>query len=237
MKIALLGYGNMGHEVEKIAIQQGHSIWLTIDNENNWSEKSGKLKECDVAIEFSIPAVAIKNIRRCIDFNLPIVVGTTGWYDHLPEITELCINSNGALFYATNFSIGVNIFFDINRRLASLLETYPAYKPSMTEIHHTRKLDAPSGTAITLAKDIIASNSRFLTYSDQVAGAGEIPIESIREGNVTGTHTITWNSEIDRITITHEARSRVGFAIGAVMAAAWLIGRRGVFSMKEMLNV
>jgi 4-hydroxy-tetrahydrodipicolinate reductase len=237
MKIALLGYGNMGHEVEKIAVSQGHSVWLTIDNEKDWSEKSDKLKECDVAIEFSIPAVAVENMRRCFELQLPIVVGTTGWYDQLSYISELCISKNGTLFYATNFSIGMNIFFDINRRLASLLEDHPMYKPAITEIHHTRKLDAPSGTAITLAKDMIAANSRYKKYVEQLTGPGEIPIESIREGNVTGTHTITWDSEIDSITITHEAKNRVGFAIGATMAALWLKGRKGVFTMKEMLNL
>jgi 4-hydroxy-tetrahydrodipicolinate reductase len=237
MKIALLGYGKMGHEVEKIAIEHGHSIELIIDNENDWAEKAGQLKNCDVAIEFSIPSITIENMCRCFEIQIPVVVGTTGWYDQLQRITELCKSSNGTLFYASNFSIGVNIFFDINRRLAGLLEDYPMYLPALTEIHHTQKLDAPSGTAITLANDIIASNSRFNKYSDEVAVPGEILIKSIREGNVTGTHTIAWSSDIDQITITHEARSRVGFALGAVMAASWVQGRKGVFSMKEMLNL
>ena len=155
MKIAILGYGKMGHEIEKIAIENNHSIGLTIDNENDWIEKADLLKECDVAIEFSMPAIAIENIHKCFAAGIPVVVGTTGWYDQFQQISDLCISSNNTLFYASNFSIGVNIFFDINRRLASLLEAYPMYSPEMVEIHHTQKLDAPSGTAITLANGII----------------------------------------------------------------------------------
>jgi len=237
MKIALLGYGKMGREVEKIAIEHKHSIGLIIDNENDWLEKAEQLKECDVAIEFSMPAIAIKNIRRCFDAGIPIVVGTTGWYDQFKQISDLCISGNKTLFYASNYSIGVNIFFDINRRLASLLEVYPMYSPAMVEIHHLQKLDAPSGTAITLAKDIIASNSRYTKFTEADPEPEEIPVQSIREGNVPGTHSITWSSDVDQITIIHEAKSRRGFAIGAVMAAAWVRNRSGVFTMKDMLNL
>jgi 4-hydroxy-tetrahydrodipicolinate reductase len=237
MKIALLGYGKMGHEVEKIAIEHEHSIGLKIDNENDWIEKFALLKECDVAIEFSIPENAIKNIRRCFDAGIPIVVGTTGWYDQFQQISDLCINSNNTLFYASNYSIGVNIFFDINRRLASLLEAYPMYSPAMVEIHHIQKLDAPSGTAITLANGIIDANSRYTKLTESEPGPGEIPVQSIREGNVPGTHSITWSSDIDQITIMHEAKGRRGFALGAVMAAAWIQNRHGVFTMKDMLNL
>jgi len=237
MKIALLGYGKMGHEVEKIAIEHEHSIGLKIDNENDWIEKFDLLKECDVAIEFSIPENAIKNIRRCFDAGIPIVVGTTGWYDQFQQISDLCINSNSTLFYASNYSIGVNIFFDINRRLASLLEAYPMYSPAMVEIHHIQKLDAPSGTAITLANGIIAANSRYTKLTDSEPGPGEIPVQSVSEGNVPGTHSITWSSDIDQITIMHEAKGRRGFALGAVMAASWIQNRHGVFTMKDMLNL
>jgi len=237
MKIALLGYGRMGHEVEKIAVENGHTIALVIDNENDWLEKSALLKDCDVAIDFSMPAIAFENMSRCFENQVPVVTGTTGWYDQFSEITELCNSRNGTLFHASNFSVGVNIFFDINRRLASLLSDYAIYLPAMTEIHHTQKLDAPSGTAITLAKDIIAANSRFTGYTLNSPAPGEIPVQSIREGSVTGTHTITWNSDIDQITITHEARSRRGFALGAVMAAAWIKDRKGVFTMKDMLQL
>jgi len=237
MKIALLGYGKMGREIEKIAIEYNHSIRLVIDNDKDWIEKAEQLKECDVAIEFSIPAIAIENIRKCFDAGIPVVVGTTGWYDHFQQISELCISTNSTLFYASNFSIGVNIFFDINKRLASLLETYPMYAPEMVEIHHIQKLDAPSGTAITLANDIIASNSRYKKYTAAEPESDEIHVQSIRESNVPGTHTVTWNSDIDKIAITHEAKSRRGFALGAVMAASWIYGRKGVFTMKDMLNL
>lgn len=237
MKIALLGYGKMGREVEKIAIENGHSIRLIIDNANDWEEKAVQLKECDVAIEFSMPAIAIENIRKCFETGIPIVVGTTGWYDQFQQISDLCISSNNTLFYASNFSIGVNIFFDINRRLASLLEAYPMYSPSMLEIHHIQKLDAPSGTAITLANGIIAANSRYTKLTDVKHAPGEIPVQSIREGNVSGIHTVTWSSDIDQISMTHEAKSRRGFAVGAVMAASWVHDRKGVYTMKDMLNL
>ena len=236
MKIALLGYGKMGHEIEKIALGQGHTIMLTIDNEKDWIEKGVQLKECDVAIEFSAPHVAVGNITRCFDAGIPVVTGTTGWYEQLGQVTDLCNKSNSSLFYSSNFSIGVNIFFDISRRLASLLEAYPIYMPDITEIHHTQKLDSPSGTAITLANGIIETNSRFKNYTLDTPGHDEIPILSIREGTVTGTHSVSWHSEIDQITITHEAKNRRGFVLGALMAAAWIQGKKGVFTMKDMLN-
>jgi 4-hydroxy-tetrahydrodipicolinate reductase len=237
MKIALLGYGKMGHEIEKAILEHGHSIGLIIDNERDWAEKANELKKCDAAIEFSIPAITFENMRRCFESNIPVVVGTTGWYGRFDEITELCRLNNGTLFYASNFSIGVNIFSEINRKLASMLETYPMYTPSMTEIHHLQKLDAPSGTAITLANDIIKYNSRYNTFTMDDPKAGEIPVNAIREGNVTGTHTIAWSSEIDKITITHEAMNRRGFALGAVMAASWIQGRKGIFTMQDMLEL
>jgi len=237
MKIALLGYGKMGHEVEKIAIENGHSIDVIFDNENDWLEKAGLLKECDVAIEFSMPAIAIENIHKCFEAGIPIVVGTTGWYDRFQEISDLCLSGNNTLFYASNFSIGVNIFFEINRRLASLLEAYPTYSPAMIEIHHTQKLDAPSGTAITLANSIIAANSRYSKLTETNPKPGEIPVQSIREGNVAGTHSITWSSDIDQITILHETKGRRGLAAGAVMAAEWVQNKHGVFTMKDILNL
>ncbi len=237
MKIALLGYGKMGHEVETMAISHGHTIGLILDNEDDWTRNAASLKDCDVAIEFSIPSIAIENMGKCFNAGIPVVVGTTGWYDQIEQVTAVCNAGNGTLFYSSNFSIGVNIFFDINRRLASLLESYPVYLPSMTEIHHTQKLDAPSGTAITLANDIIASNSNFRKLTSGKPEPGELPVHSLREGNTTGTHTVTWSSDIDQITITHEAHNRKGFALGAVMAASWVQGRKGVFTMKDMLNL
>lgn len=237
MKIALLGYGKMGREVEKIALEQGHQIGVTFDNENDWKEKSVELKDCDVAIEFSMPLIVVGNIQKCLKAGIPLVVGTTGWYDEFQDISDKCNSANGTLFYATNFSIGVNIFSVINRRLASLLANYPMYSPSMVEIHHTQKLDSPSGTAISLANDIISENPLFTKFTTTIPEAGEIPVQSIREGNVPGTHSITWKSEIDQITITHEAFNRRGLALGALMAASWLMGRKGVFTMKDMLNL
>jgi 4-hydroxy-tetrahydrodipicolinate reductase len=237
MKIALLGYGKMGREIEKIAIGHGHTIRVTFDNESDWKEKAAQLKECDVAIEFSMPSIVVENILKCFEAGIPVVVGTTGWYDQFEFISERCTNSGGTLFYATNFSIGVYIFSDINRRLAALLQNYPMYSPSMIEIHHTQKLDAPSGTAISLAKEIIAENSRFTKYSTVGQEPAAIPIESVRKGNVPGSHTITWKSDIDQITITHEAFNRRGLALGAVTAASWIHGRKGIFTMKDMLDM
>ena len=237
MKIALLGYGKMGHEVEKIATEHGHTIGLTIDSENDWNEKRGQLAACDVAIEFSMPAIVIGNIYRCFEAKIPVVVGTTGWHNQLQEITSDCIRTGNTLFYASNFSIGVNIFFDINKRLAGLLKEYPMYMPSMVEIHHTQKLDSPSGTAISLANGIIETNPKYTHFTESDPSEGAIPVHSIREGNVPGTHSVTWKSDIDQLTITHEAFSRRGFALGAVMAAAFIHNRKGVFSMKDMLNL
>ena len=237
IKIALLGYGKMGHEVERVAIELGISVHVTIDNDQEWLQKGYLLPECNVAIEFSTPQIAVDNIFKCIDAGIPVIVGTTGWYDRLVEVKEYCRSHDGTLFYASNFSIGVNIFFEINRKLASLLEAYPNYLPSMYEIHHSQKLDAPSGTAITLAEDIIRSNHRVQKWTDNKAQANELPILSVREGSVPGTHCITWNSEVDLISITHEAKNRRGLAVGALMAAQWVIGKKGVFSMKDMLAI
>ncbi len=237
MKIALLGYGKMGHEIEKAALQQGHSIELIIDNAADWAEKGKLLTECDVAIDFSVPKITIENMYRCFEANVPVVVGTTGWYAEFEQIRAKCQSLNGTLFYATNFSIGVNIFRDINRRLASLLKDHPVYSPSLTEIHHAQKLDAPSGTAITLANDIISENSHYHAFTLQHAGEGEIPVTSVREGNVTGTHIISWNSDIDQISITHKAMNRQGFALGAITAAEWVYQQKGIFTMSDMLNL
>lgn len=237
MKIALLGYGKMGHEVEKIATEHGHTIGLTIDNENDWKEKWEQLPGCDVAIEFSMPAIVLDNIYKCFEAGIPVVVGTTGWHDQLQKVSADCISTGNTMFYASNFSIGVNIFFDINCRLAGLLKEYPMYLPSMVEIHHTQKLDSPSGTAITLANGIMESNPKYTSFTESAPVEGAIPVQSIREGNVPGTHSVTWKSDIDQVTITHEAFSRRGFALGAVMAASFIHNRKGVFTMKDLLNL
>ncbi|MEI6059229.1 MAG: 4-hydroxy-tetrahydrodipicolinate reductase [Bacteroidota bacterium] len=236
MKIALLGYGKMGHEVEKTAVSLGHTIGVVIDNEQDWLLKVALFRDCDVAIEFSTPAIVTENIKKCFETGIPVVVGTTGWYDRFDIVADQCNSSKGTLFYASNFSVGVNIFFEINRRLAFMLNDYPMYSPAMSEIHHLQKLDAPSGTAISLAKDIIEVSNRIQRYTTSVPQPGEIPVSSVREGSVTGTHTIIWSSETDEITIIHEAKNRSGFAQGAVMAAEWVLGRQGIYTMKDMLN-
>ena len=237
MKIALLGYGKMGHEIESVALEQGHSIHITIDNLKDWEEKTLQFKDCDVAIDFTMPATAMENAFKCLDIGIPTVIGTTGWYDKLDALTIQCQQKNGSVFYASNFSIGVNIFFEINRRLSALMQSYPLYAPSMIEAHHLNKLDSPSGTAITLANDIQANNNLYNGYSKGEIVSGKIPIQSIRSEGVIGTHIVKWTSAIDEITIAHDAKSRRGFAIGAVMAASWLIGKKGVFTMKDLLNL
>lgn len=237
MKIALSGYGKMGREVEKAALEAGHAIGVVIDNEKDWAEKKALLAGCDVAIEFSAPSVVVGNIGRCLETGIPVIVGTTGWYEKLAEVVDACESKNGSLFYATNFSIGVNLFFEINRKLAALLANYPSYRPSITETHHLQKLDSPSGTAISLANDVVAANHRFRAWTKDEASENEISVRSIREGTVPGTHTISWDSEIERITIAHEAKSRRGFATGAVMAAEWILGRKGIFTMRDFLDL
>jgi len=237
LNIALIGYGKMGKEIELKAIERGHKIGLIIDHNNANDINPEKLKNIDVCIEFTNSKNVVANIEKCFENNIPIVSGTTGWLNDFDKVLKICAEKNASFFYASNFSIGVNIFFDINKRLASLFETYPMYAPEMVEIHHIQKLDAPSGTAITLANDIIASNSRYKKYTAAEPESDEIHVQSIRESNVPGTHTVTWNSDIDKIAITHEAKSRRGFALGAVMAASWIHGRKGVFTMKDMLNL
>jgi 4-hydroxy-tetrahydrodipicolinate reductase len=237
MKIALIGYGRMGREVESLARSQGHDISLVIDNENDWSEKGGKLKRCHVAIEFTTPGTVVNNLYRCIDLQVPVVTGTTGWKQQLGEVRKKCLESGGSLFYASNFSIGVNIFFEINRRLAALMSDNGDYEPSIEEIHHIHKLDAPSGTAITLADDILeASASKTAWVNGPSGNPSDLLIRSVREGAVPGTHSVNWDGINDSITITHAAKSRAGFASGALLAALFLQGRQGIFTMKDLLN-
>ena len=234
MKIALLGYGKMGHEVEKTALAQGHEIIVTIDNDNEWSERLELLKQADVAIEFSQPDQAVKNIYRCFDLHLPIVVGTTAWYDRLEEIKQRCIEEKQSLFYAPNFSIGMNMVFMMNKQLARFAEQYD-YSMSLAETHHIHKLDKPSGTAAKLANDIIAESSRYQRWSiEESVSADTLPIEVTREGEVFGIHSVTAQSSADRITLTHEAFSREGLAKGALAAAQFLIGKVGVFTMEDL---
>jgi 4-hydroxy-tetrahydrodipicolinate reductase len=234
MKIALLGYGKMGHEVEKNALAQGHEIVVTIDNEQEWNKRLELLKKADVAIEFSQPDQAFANINRCFDLHLPIVVGTTAWYDHLDEVKKRCLSEGQSLFYAPNFSIGMNMVFMMNKQLARFAEQY-GYSLKVAETHHIHKLDKPSGTAAKLANDIIAENSHYQHWSiEEPYSDNVLPIEVTREGEVFGIHSITAQSSADRITLTHEAFSREGLAKGALAAAQFLIGKTGVFTMESL---
>ncbi len=238
MKIALIGYGKMGKEVEIAALHQNHTIVTRIDNEQDWLSQQELFLTCDAAIEFSAPAVAADNIKKCLEAGIPVISGTTGWYLYLPEIMQECYRQNGSLFYASNFSIGVNIFFEINRRLALLMNKYTDYDVKIDEIHHIQKLDAPSGTAITIANEIIQSIERKNAWINSPSqNPDQLVIHSIREGAVAGIHSVCWESDIDSITLRHEAKSRRGFAIGAVLAAEFLLGKKGIFGMKDLLNI
>ena len=224
----------MGHEVERLALAKGHEVVVTIDNEQEWDERLEQLKTADVAIEFSQPDQAFANISRCFDLHLPIVVGTTAWYDRLDEVKDRCIRERQSLFYAPNFSIGMNMVFRINKQLAQFAEKY-GYAMSLAETHHIHKLDKPSGTAAKLANDIIAESSRYQCWSiNEPYPADTLPIEVTREGEVFGIHSVTARSTADRITLTHEAFSREGLAQGALAAAQFLVGKTGVFTMENL---
>ena len=233
MKIALIGYGKMGHAIEELAGTRGHEVVCTIDNAEELAAKASLLKTANVAIEFTMPSVAAGNIRYCIENDIAIVCGTTGWYDNYYELASLCHDRNGAMLTATNFSIGMNIMFALNERLAQLMNGRDEYQVDITEIHHIHKLDAPSGTAITLKEQILANGERKTENGERII---DIPITSIREGEVPGTHTVRYQSEIDTITITHEAHSRKGLALGALMAAEFLCGKKGIYTMKDVVS-
>ncbi|GJM33235.1 MAG: 4-hydroxy-tetrahydrodipicolinate reductase [Saprospiraceae bacterium] len=238
MKIALIGYGKMGKAIETIALEQDHEIVLKIDSSNREALTPGNLKKADVAIEFSRPETAFDNIRLCLENGTPVVVGTTGWMDQWVEAKELCNQHNGALFVASNFSVGVNIFFALNSYLARLMKSQKQYEIKIEEIHHTQKLDAPSGTAITLAEGILSEIPRKKSWIlEDEAEETAISIRSQRIGKVPGTHKIHYLSSLDSLSIQHEAHSREGFAKGAIQAASWIIGREGVFGMSDMLGV
>ena len=232
MKIALLGYGKMGKTIEKLAIAKGHSIVYTSGS----SETKGALSEADVAIEFSVPDSAVSNITKCLEKQIPIVCGTTGWLDHYNEVLKLCEERNGSFIYASNFSIGVNLFFNLNEYLAKLMKPWKSYDVSIEEIHHTQKLDAPSGTAISLAEGIIPhSEKKKWKLDSQVTE--DLSITAKRIEDVKGTHITTYTSPIDTISIAHEAHTRDGFAMGAILAAEWLKDKKGVFTMKDVLQI
>ena len=240
LKIALLGYGKMGKEIENIAIEKAHTIIARIDNAEDWKEQEKQLHEPDIAIEFSTPDTVLDNISCCFAIALPIIVGTTGWYHKLESIKEECKNKNASMLWASNFSIGMNIFFKINTMLAQLTNKFPEYKAHIHEIHHTQKLDAPSGTAIAIANGIIENtkdlDSWELTNDVKHSSKSVLPISYDRVGQVPGTHIVTYQSEIDDLSIKHEAKSRKGFATGAVLAAEWMMGRKGFYSMDDVLK-
>ncbi|MFC0605469.1 4-hydroxy-tetrahydrodipicolinate reductase [Winogradskyella pulchriflava] len=232
MNIALLGYGRMGKSIEAIALNRNHKITLKIANATDDYDFSN----VDVAIDFSIPNAAVTNIKKALDAGVPVISGTTGWLENYDDIINYCNTKNGTFLYASNFSLGVNIFFEINKKLSQLMAGFPDYSTEIEEIHHTQKLDAPSGTAITLAEQII-EQTNYKNWTLEQPKADEIHIEAKRIPEVPGTHEITYNSEIDSISIRHTAHSRQGFALGAVIAAEWIKDKKGVFSMKDVLKI
>lgn len=246
MKIALLGYGKMGRIIEKIAIDRKHEIVLKIDENNAHELTAENLKKVDVAIEFSIPDTVLGHIDACFKANVPIIVGTTGWYGHLQRIKDECVGGGHTLLYASNFSVGVNVFFHVNKILAKLMNNYPYYDVQVEEIHHTQKLDSPSGTAITIAEGIIENLEDKKEWVNELVDAGssaqevvkqdQVLIESLRVENVPGTHTVIYDSEVDTIEFKHTAHNRNGFALGAVLAAEWVQGKKGFYSVKDMFN-
>lgn len=237
MKIALLGYGKMGHVIEEIALQRKHEIVLRINDENLNELTKENIQKADVAIEFTNPQSAVGNILFCLSQNIPVVCGTTGWISHFKTIEEKCKDVNGTFLYASNFSIGVNIFFEINKKLAALIKPHPGYDVRIEEIHHTQKKDAPSGTAITLAEQIIdTSGKKNKWVNNETENKNELPIISKRIDEVPGTHSVKYFSDIDDIEIIHTAHNRRGFAEGAVLAAEFIKGKKGIFSIKDVLG-
>ena len=240
MNAALIGYGKMGKEIEKILLERGHRVTLIVDENNEQELNPQNLKEkgVEVAIEFTTPQTAFQHIEMCLKSGVKVVCGTTGWLDHRAEAEELCRKNDGAFFYASNYSIGVNIFFQVNRRLAELMNAFPEYDVTVEETHHVQKKDAPSGTAITIAEDIVNTLDRKSGWIGQTTTAPEeLEVVSVRRSVVPGTHTVTYESDADLIRIEHQAKSRKGFALGAVLAAEFLRERKGVFSMDDLLGM
>ena len=237
MKIALIGYGKMGKTIEQIALQRGHQIVSIIDINNTADFDSEAFRSADVAIEFTTPATALGNYMRCFEANVPVVSGTTGWLSHLDEVKAKCEQEGKTFFYASNFSVGVNIFFALNRYLAKIMNGFPAYDVRMTEVHHIHKLDAPSGTAITLAEGILDNVERKERWTLETAEQPtDLPIHAIREGEVPGIHEIIYESDADTISIKHDAKSRAGFALGAVIAAEFTAGKKGFLGMNDLFH-
>lgn len=237
MNIAIVGYGRMGKEIEKICIDRGHTVGLIIDINNQSDLNKEKLADIDVAIEFTIPETAFNNYLACFEAGVPVVSGTTGWLDKFPEIEKKCEEGNG-FFYASNFSLGVNIFFELNKHLAKIMNAYPDYDVAMEEIHHTNKLDAPSGTAITLAEGVVDNVDRKKQWVlNDFKSTDDFQITAKRLGTVPGTHTVTYDSIVDEIEIMHRAKGRQGFALGSVLAAEFMKEKKGLFGMKDLLNI
>lgn len=237
MKIALIGYGKMGKAIERIALSRGHEIVSRIVVNNQDEFESPSFASADVAIEFTTPSTAVANYKRAFAAGVPVVSGSTGWLDAMPDIKALCDEGKATFFWTSNFSLGVNLFFAVNRYLASLMEGFPQYHPAMKEIHHIHKLDHPSGTAITLAEGIMSCDKAVKGWTEEPANSADnIVIAHERIGEVPGTHIISWDSPVDTLTIMHEAKSREGFALGAVVAAEWTAGKKGFLTMDEMMH-
>ncbi len=235
MNIILSGYGKMGKEIETIAIKRNHNIILKINKSNCDSVSDEDLKKADAIIEFSTPHTVIDNLKKYLNTQVPVVVGTTGWYTNFEEIKEFCLKKNGALFHATNFSVGVNLFFKVNTYLADIMNKYENYDVSLEEIHHIHKLDKPSGTAITLAEQIIKKLDRKKSWSINEKNINTLFINDIRDGEVPGTHIIKYHSEIDDIEIMHKAHNRKGFALGAIIAAEFMLNKKGIYTMNDLI--
>ena len=237
MKIAILGYGKMGKTIDQMATSKGHEVILKIGKNNLADFNKANVQQADVAIEFSNPESAFDNVSKCLEWGVPVVSGTTGWLDKMEEIKAICDKNKGGFFYASNYSVGVNIFFAINRQLAKMMNDQPQYEVEVEEIHHTQKLDAPSGTAITLAQGILEEMNRKTNWINEKSDEKvDLPIISKRIEKVPGTHEIIYNSPIDSIEIKHTAHSRAGFAGGAILAAEWMIGKEGSFGMGDLLG-
>jgi 4-hydroxy-tetrahydrodipicolinate reductase len=238
MKIALIGYGKMGKAIEAIALAKGHEIVLKIDLDNSDAFTKENVQRADIAIEFTGPHAAFENVKKCIEYGVPVVSGSTGWLDNWNEISALCDTHNGCLVYSSNYSIGVNLFFELNKQLSKIMDAYDGYDVSMTEIHHTEKKDAPSGTAISLAIQILANMDRKKQWvNNPSANASDLVIHSERIDPAPGTHIVRYSSPIDTIEITHTAHTRIGFATGAVLAAEFAKNKNGIFTMKEVLGL
>ncbi len=238
MKIALIGYGKMGKAIESIALNKGHEIVLKIDIQNNQDFTEAAIQKADVAIEFTGPHSAFENVKKCIAWGVPVVSGSTGWLDQWAVIKNLCEEKNGTLIYSSNYSIGVNLFFELNKQLAQLMQPYNSYDVSMTEVHHTEKKDAPSGTAISLAEEILAQIGRKNKWVNAASeNSNELVIQSERIDPAPGTHMVKYSSEVDDIEIIHTAHTRIGFASGAVLAAEFTFEKKGIFTMKDVLGL